>query len=331
MLVTQCFLGSLSLLLLVKGTLTAECGKRPMAARVVGGTDAIPNSWPWQISLKVAVRGKLYHICGGSLISSIHVVTAAHCVVKNATPSRYKIVVGEHDQSKAEGNEQVMGVAAICYHENFTLRHLRNDVAVLTLSEPVSMNEKVGTVCLPDRGQQVARGTRCYITGWGRLVGGGKPAIILQQAAMPVVDHQTCADANSALATVDQQSMICAGYDTAGNIISGCQGDSGGPFVCEENGRFVLHGAVSWGHPNCEADSTYTVFARVSSYVDWIKQKMANGGYGQGCGPTPSPPTKRPCFDRWGKATCKLYKNLCKSNHTVRISCRKTCNFRCDE
>ena len=27
------------------------------------------------------------------------------------------------------------------------------------------MNEKVGTVCLPDRGQQVARGTRCYITG----------------------------------------------------------------------------------------------------------------------------------------------------------------------
>ena len=95
---------------------------------------------------------------------------------------------------------------------------------------------------------------------------------------MPVVDHQTCADANSALATVDLQSMICAGYDTAGNVISGFQGDSGGPFVCEENGRFVLHGAVSWGQPNCKADSTYTVFARVSPYVDWIKQKMANGG-----------------------------------------------------
>ena len=104
------------------------------------------------------------------------------------------------------------------------------------------------------------------------MVGGGKPAIILQQAAMPVVDHQTCADANSALATVVQQSMICAGYDTAGIVISGFQGDRGGPFVCEENGRFVLHGAVSGGHPNS------TVFARVSSYVDWIKQKMANGG-----------------------------------------------------
>lgn len=95
---------------------------------------------------------------------------------------------------------------------------------------------------------------------------------------MPVVNHQTCADANKALATVNQQSMVCAGYATAGNVISGCQGDSGGPFVCEENGRFVLHGAVSWGHPQCEAERTYTVFARVASYVDWIKHKMEIGG-----------------------------------------------------
>lgn len=95
---------------------------------------------------------------------------------------------------------------------------------------------------------------------------------------MPVVDYRICAEANKDLAPVDGQSMLCAGYATAGNVISGCQGDSGGPFVCEENGRFVLHGAVSWGHPRCEAESSYTVFARVSSYVDWINDKMAIGG-----------------------------------------------------
>ncbi|KAL9959762.1 hypothetical protein ACROYT_G033117 [Oculina patagonica] len=260
------------------GFRAAECGKKPITTRVVGGTDAKPNSWPWQISLRVNVRGKLYHICGGSLISPTHVVTAAHCVVKNAAPSRYKVVAGEHDQTVEEGAEQVVDVSAVCFHEGFSMQHLRNDIAVLTLSSPVALSDKVSTVCLPQGGQQVAAGTKCYITGWGRTIGGGKPANILQQAVMPVADHQTCAAANSDLVPVDEQSMVCAGYATAGNVISGCQGDSGGPFVCEENGRFVLHGAVSWGNPNCEAHSSYTVFARVSSFVDWINHKMSIAG-----------------------------------------------------
>jgi len=48
------------------------------------------------------------------------------------------------------------------------------------------------------------------------------------------------------------------------------QGDSGGPFVCNEGGRYVLRGAVSWGHSQCRTDH-YTVFARVSSFIGWIK------------------------------------------------------------
>ncbi|XP_020616819.1 elastase-1-like isoform X2 [Orbicella faveolata] len=304
-----------------------ECGKRPITTRVVGGTDAQPNSWPWQISLRVKVQGKLYHICGGSLISPTHVVTAAHCVVQKAAPSRYKVVVGEHDQTVTEGAEQVFDVSSVCFHEGFSMQHLRNDIAVLTLSNPVALSDRVNTVCLPQGRQQVLTGTKCYITGWGRTIGGGKPANILQQAVMPVVDHQTCAKANKDLVPVDEPSMLCAGYATAGNVISGCQGDSGGPFVCEENGRFVLRGAVSWGHPRCEAENSYTVFARVSFYVDWINDKMA-GGHGQGCAPTPAPPTKRPCFDRWPESTCRRYKGQC-GVHTVRISCRKTCNFKC--
>lgn len=53
------------------------------------------------------------------------------------------------------------------------------------------------------------------------------------------------------------------------------KGDSGGPFVCNEGGRWVLRGAVSWGHGKCRTDH-YTVFARVSNFVDWIKQKQSS-------------------------------------------------------
>ena len=75
------------------------------------------------------------------------------------------IFKGEHDKTKNEGSEQVIDVAAVCYHEDFALHHLRHDVAVLTLEKPVTLSEKVSTVCLPRSGQQVATGTKCYITG----------------------------------------------------------------------------------------------------------------------------------------------------------------------
>ncbi|EDO42297.1 predicted protein, partial [Nematostella vectensis] len=54
--------------------LMTGCGQRPMT-RVIGGEDAAPHSWPWQVSLRVHGR----HNCGGTLIHPDWVVTAAHC------------------------------------------------------------------------------------------------------------------------------------------------------------------------------------------------------------------------------------------------------------
>lgn len=49
--------------------------------RIVGGHDAMLGAWPWQISLQVYAIGLGYvHVCGGSLINTIIVLTAAHCI-----------------------------------------------------------------------------------------------------------------------------------------------------------------------------------------------------------------------------------------------------------
>ena len=66
------------------------CGQKPFSARVVNGENAALHAWPWQISLRVNGR----HICGGSLIEDDWVVTAAHCVERNPSPSGYTVVVG---------------------------------------------------------------------------------------------------------------------------------------------------------------------------------------------------------------------------------------------
>lgn len=76
--------------------------------------------------------------------------------------------------------------------------------------------------------------------------------------------------------------MLCAGSGQA-NQAGGCQGDSGGPFVCKENDGWVLRGAVSWGNGMCRTEF-YTVFARVSSFIDWLNQKMSGSGGSGGSG-----------------------------------------------
>ena len=63
---------------------------------------------------------------------------------------------------------------------------------------------------------------------------------------------------------------LCAGEARSG-ASGGCNGDSGGPLVCEDGGNWYLHGAVSFGLRNCPT-THYTVFARVASYISWIKR-----------------------------------------------------------
>ena len=84
---------------------------------------------------------------------------------------------------------------------------------------------------------------------------------------MPLVAHAQC---KKIIRGAHERSMICLG----GAGSSSCKGDSGGPLVCEESGYWILRGASSFGTSDlCPADK-YVVYARVSSYIDWIKDNI---------------------------------------------------------
>jgi secreted trypsin-like serine protease len=48
----------------------------PLDERVIGGITAYRGQFPWQVALRVE---NYSYFCGGSLISSKWVLTAAHC------------------------------------------------------------------------------------------------------------------------------------------------------------------------------------------------------------------------------------------------------------
>jgi len=110
------------------------------------------------------------------------------------------------------------------------------------------------------------------VLGWGRLSGSGSSPDILQQAKIPIVSHEECKKKYS---RYDSKAHLCAGQGHSGGS-GGCQGDSGGPLVCEKDGTWYLHGAVSFGKRGCPTKYN-TVFARITTYISWIMDKLGKG------------------------------------------------------
>ena len=71
-----------------------ECGRRKATPRIVGGTDAVPGSWPWQALVDfIGFPGPQW--CGGSILTEYWIVTAAHCFGPGVNPSIYTVTVGK--------------------------------------------------------------------------------------------------------------------------------------------------------------------------------------------------------------------------------------------
>ncbi|XP_004637831.2 chymotrypsin-C [Octodon degus] len=238
-------------------------------ARVVGGEDAVPHSWPWQVSLQYLKDTEWRHTCGGSLISSQHVLTAAHCINKSFT---YRVALGKSDLTvEDEPGSVIVGVDTIHVHEKWNTLLIRNDIALIKLAEPVELSDTIQAGCLPEEGSVLPQDYPCYVTGWGRLWTNGPIADVLQQGLQPVVDYATCSQWDWWGFRVTK-NMVCAGGD---GVISACNGDSGGPLNCQaENGSWKVHGIVSFGSGlGCNTAKKPVVFTRVSAYLDWINEE----------------------------------------------------------
>merc|ERR1711923_373053 len=116
--------------------------------KIVGGEEAEPHEFPWQVSLRR--KSDNFHFCGGSVLNENTVISAAHCTVIWESADEVVVVAGEHDKTVDEGTEQTVDVSKLTVHENYQQGHaFENDIALWSLASPLDMNEFVAGVPLP--------------------------------------------------------------------------------------------------------------------------------------------------------------------------------------
>jgi len=276
-----------------------QCGQvqREQGLRCVGCNSTSPGDWPWMARLLYKNRDIAETSCGGVLVSSRHVITAAHCVVLGQVPDMVALgdsdISTEFDCLDGENGCQVAGrrcfrsgvcaprhvevpVRAVSKHPNFEYCQdcvPDNDIAVIVLDDLVRFSTFIQPVCLSALPDEKAPHGPLVMTGWGNTQGGLSspvPARVLQQLVLEVVDLQKCGEIWK---TKLLSSQICASSGTAGQ--APCQGDSGGPLVRQVDRVkeiWELVGVVSFGPGMCGNADHPVVFTRIfGQLLEWVR------------------------------------------------------------
>ncbi|XP_004695699.1 PREDICTED: coagulation factor VII [Condylura cristata] len=261
-------------------TVEYPCGKIPVLekrngstpqGRIVGGTVCPKGECPWQALL--TLNGQL--LCGGTLVDAGWVVSAAHCFDKIRSWENLTVVLGEHDLSHVDGDEQVRRVARVTVPDAYVRGRTDHDLALLRLRRPALLTAHVVPLCLPERDfseRTLALVRFSAVSGWGQLLDRGATARKLMAIHVPRLMTQDCLAQSRTRAAITD-NMFCAGYLDGSK--DACKGDSGGPHATPFRGTWYLTGVVSWGE-GCAAAGHLGVYTRVSRYTDWLAGIMGS-------------------------------------------------------
>ncbi|CAH0727217.1 unnamed protein product, partial [Brenthis ino] len=243
------------------------------SARIVGGT--VAPATPHMVGLTTGTITRNL-LCGGSVITTRHVLTAAHCIVPvqigTGLLASLRGVVGS--LRFASGGTALVFTRGVIHHNYRPSPIIKNDIGILTTSGNIPMGGGVAIISI--NYNWAAPGVDTYVTGWGRTSATGALSQVLLRLDARTVDAHTCRDDVARrfrelnmwnVPVVDPSLELCT---FLANGRGTCNGDSGSALVRRDTNQQI--GVVSWGVP-CALNAP-DVFARTSVYGTWINQNI---------------------------------------------------------
>ncbi|KAF2880201.1 hypothetical protein ILUMI_26002 [Ignelater luminosus] len=240
--------------------------------KAIGGSSAKRHEFPYMVSIQPLELND--HSCGGSIISSRWILTAAHCCAVFDWCIRANIVAGLLDKNETTHPDvQKVSGKRVVIHPNYTLEidYLDNDIALIELTTPLQFTDAVKPIALPLVNQTFTSGV---LTGWGIYRRPGFLPVTLQRLEMKIVTNEECKKVLKRFEHLPLypllDTMVCSMPPNKG-LQTACNGDGGGPIAHEG----VVIGVTSWAvacfNPKFNAPS---IFTEVSKYIDFIKDHV---------------------------------------------------------
>uniref|UniRef100_U5EYJ2 CLIP domain-containing serine protease n=1 Tax=Corethrella appendiculata TaxID=1370023 RepID=U5EYJ2_9DIPT len=275
---------------------TNNCGKTT-TDRLSYGEKTDLFEFPWMAALgyrnlSLTLDEPRIFLCGGTLINSFYVLTAAHCILKENDPKlRLEFArLGEHDFATTQDCKltdsgkicarpvQDIPIDKTIQHPDYNHPRYNNDIALIRLKNQASISkDDVVPVCLPITEKLKQKQYPEYIiTGWGTTEN-YTTSTVLMRATIPFVEMNVCQQklkAKNLFVDLADDKQFCAGGH---NNIDTCRGDSGGPLLVMDElnePQTIQIGVVAFGVNSCGIANIPGVYTKVQYFVRWILDHM---------------------------------------------------------